>query len=514
MEVSLTTLEQARRANAAECEHTLAAYRRLFARFERLREQLGELGLACPGKPPPPEKLAQKVETTFAARSRDGIETVHHLYQQKGGLENLIQEAEARIQGLATDVQQGLNKLAQEAEAISKGREGLAGYVREAVPTGWPHADKSCVDALLRGVLEKLTAPETVEVRMHGDTLRKLQQARGQATRALADLVQGKRAVEAAVQKIHTRRVAERNAEHSRQITNELSKSLAAPKSIDEFFRETAPVTKPNEAEDKTLSKLEKLFVDIAMLRPSGVWAELEEKAREIRSERGGAERQMRYEALVVECGTLIKVQRELGQWRTMIEGMIDRAAHVQGPAVQAIVAELESLLRAGRVVDLKVLGKRLEAAIQEEEKRREREQKRRAVLESLAALGYEVEEGSMQTALVQAGKVLIRKPDEEEYAVELVANTDFSLFQTTLVRFADTKEVSAQQRLRDKEHDETWCSDHARMREALDRVGLASEFKMKFPVGHQPATVIVDPTRIGKRRKAKVAVGRQARAS
>ena len=523
MEVSLTTLEQARRVNAAECEQTLAAYRRLLARFEQLRAQLGGLGLESPGDPTRIEKLMQKVQTTFAARSRDGgIETVRELHQRKGSLEKLIREAEGRIQGLAVEVQQGLSKLAQETEAISKGRDNLADYVREAVPTGWPKADKNRVDSVLCEVLEPVTAPGPIEARMHGDTLRKVQVARDQTARSLDDLLRGKLAVQEAVQKIHARRVAERNADHSRQITNELSKSLAAPKTIDDFLRESTPVTKPNEAEDKTVAKLERLFADIAVLRPSGVWAELEKKSCRIRSERSAAERQMRYEALVVECSTLIKVQRELEQWCGTLEGMIDRAAHVQGPAVQTIVAELETLLRVGRITDVTALGKRLDAAIKDEETRIEREQKRRAVLESLAALGYEVEEGSMQTALVQAGKVFIRKPGEQDYAVELVANTDFSIFQTAMVRFADTDEMGEQQRLRDKEREETWCGDHALLREALDRAGMASQFKMKLAPGQHPVRVVIkaDPrghpgqTRSEPGRKVKSAPLRQSKAS
>lgn len=492
MEVSLTTLEQARSANAAECERTLAAYRRLLARFEQLREQLGRLGLESPGDPTRIEKLLQQVEMTFAKRSRDGgIETVRELHQRKGNLEKLIREAEGRIQGLAVEVQSGLSKLAQEAEAISEGREHLNAYVRETVPTGWPHADKNRIDALLFGVLETVTAPGLVEARMHGDTLRKVQGARDQAAHALDALCQGKLAVQEAVQKIHARRVAERNADHARQIMSDLSKTLAPLKTIDDFLRESAPVTKPSEAEDKTVAKLERLFADIAVLRPSGVWEELEEKSRRIRSERSAVERQIRYEALVVECGALIKVQRELEQWRGTLEGMIDSAAHVQVPAVQVIVTELISLLRAGRVVDVTALGKRLDAAIKEGETRIVREQKRRAVLESLAALGYEVEEGSMQTALVQAGKVFIRKPGEQDYAVELVANTDFSIVQTAMVRFADTAEMGEQQRLRDKEREESWCGDHALLREALDRAGVASPFKMKLAPGQHPVRVV-----------------------
>lgn len=522
MEVSLTTLEQARRANRAECEQTLAAYRRLLARFEQLREQLGGLGLESPGDPTRIEKLVQQVEKTFAARSRDGIETVHHLYQQKGNLEKLLQQAEARIQGLATEVQQGLNKLAQESKAISKGREDLANYVRGAVPNGWPKADKNRVDLALCEVFEKVTVPGPVEAIMHKDTLRKVQEARAQAARSLDELLQGKLAVEEAVQKIHSKRIAERNAEHSRQITHELSKDLDAPKTIDDFLREFIPVTKSNEAEDKTVAKLERLFADIAVLRPSGVWAELEEKSRRIRSERSAAERQMRYEALVVECSTLIQAQRQLEQWRGTVEGMIDRAAHIQGPTVKNIVTELESLLRAGRVVDVTALGKRLDAAITEEEALKEREHKRRAVLESLAALGYEVEEGSMQTALVQAGKMFIRKPGEQDYAVELVANTDFSMFQTAMVRFADTAEMSEQQRLRDKEHEETWCGDHALLREALDRAGMASQFKMRLAPGQHPVRVVIKADHSGNPgerrgepgRKVKSKALRQSKAS
>jgi hypothetical protein len=106
-----------------------------------------------------------------------------------------------------------------------------------------------------------------------------------------------------------------------------------------------------------------------------------------------------------------------------------------------------------------------------------------------------------METALVEAGRIEIRKPGDRDYAVEVVANADFTKVQTEMVRYAATTDSTTQQRWRDKEREEAWCEDHARLRAALAERGMEASFSFKLGAGLKPVRVIADHTgQSGKR--------------
>ena len=75
----------------------------------------------------------------------------------------------------------------------------------------------------------------------------------------------------------------------------------------------------------------------------------------------------------------------------------------------------------------------------------------------------------------------------------EMVVDEDLSMLQTTMVRHAETEEMSDQQRLRDKEREEAWCADHARLREKMAANGMETQFKLKIAAGEHPVKVVVD---------------------
>jgi hypothetical protein len=200
-------------------------------------------------------------------------------------------------------------------------------------------------------------------------------------------------------------------------------------------------------------------------------------------------------EALLMECAARLKDRRQFARWREEAQQLIDSAAHLDDAAVGGIVSELRRLLTAGRVADLEALRLRLRAAIETAEARREREQRRRALVESVRSLGYETSEG-METALVQGGRLVLRRPGEEEYAVELVTDPALNQVQTALVRYAETAEMTEQQKRRDREREEHWCEDHAQLREAMAARGFESQFKMRLRPGEHPVKVVVDQAR------------------
>jgi hypothetical protein len=97
-----------------------------------------------------------------------------------------------------------------------------------------------------------------------------------------------------------------------------------------------------------------------------------------------------------------------------------------------------------------------------------------------------------METALVKAGKVLLQKGGEPEYAVEMVSDSDLSLLQTAMIRYADNAEMTEQQSLRDRELEEAWCDDHRYIRQKLAERGFAAEFKLQIPAGEHPIKVVL----------------------
>jgi hypothetical protein len=103
----------------------------------------------------------------------------------------------------------------------------------------------------------------------------------------------------------------------------------------------------------------------------------------------------------------------------------------------------------------------------------------RTAVLDALAALGYEVREG-MSTAWVEQGRIVVHKPDETTYGVELTAPATRSVFQARVVT------TVADNRQRDKEVEETWCAEFSKLRELVAQAG----FETNIVEAKSPGTV------------------------
>ena len=94
---------------------------------------------------------------------------------------------------------------------------------------------------------------------------------------------------------------------------------------------------------------------------------------------------------------------------------------------------------------------------------------RRRAVLEGLARLGYEVR-GSMVTAWARDGRVVVHKPGSQDYGVELGAPADASRVQVRLV--GSDRPGSGRSAERDRDHEVGWCGDFSELREHLAVAG------------------------------------------
>lgn len=483
-EVSETTLRNARRGNRAECDGTLAEYRRLFRQYSELTDRARSVEVAAPSPATDPARMAKRVDTVFANQTNDGIAVVHELYREKQLLESHLSQLAAAVQEQVAALQRRVRELRREAGKLREDRLQFERGLENAIPKNWPETEAARIRAQALAASPQIAIPDALESAENPAEIARLRHAESVAAQARGAL--DATALQFAQDVRDT---------HARLVTAKLAVGRSPTETLAEFLAKQASTTAPKNpatAADTYAEKADHLLAELSLLQDHASWSSLRNRASAIDRAAAPAARRTQYEALLLDCSVLLKQTRAHAAWRARLEALLDRTSAVSAPALTPLREQLQNSLRAGVVTDTSALEQELTAAVAAENKHRQAEERRQAVLDSLAAIGYEIDGAPLETAVVRAGKVMIRKPGSEEYAVEMVVNPEMSLLQTAMVRFADTADLSEQQRLRDIEHEESWCGDHARLREELTRRGFDAAFKLKLPSGQHPVRIVV----------------------
>lgn len=109
---------------------------------------------------------------------------------------------------------------------------------------------------------------------------------------------------------------------------------------------------------------------------------------------------------------------------------------------------------------------------------------RREAILKGLSELGYEVRE-NMATAWAEDGRIVVRKPNEKGYGVELGAVEDAERMQVQLVSFEQSNEASKASQ--DLDRETIWCSEFSRLKSLLEKSGTALHIEKALPIGAKP---------------------------
>lgn len=469
--------------------------RKLEARFRRTKDDLAAVAARLRALGEESDELQENLEEL--SRRADEMMQQGQCEQAVALLASSVDAVEHRRRLLELSIERRIGELQRRyIELSARGTELAAArqhfeiFAQTATPPDWPAAERERIAALCRAALDQVTVPAALAADLSEEGARRLKESEEQMKAAERTLEQARQELSAEVNRTQGRLMADRLGISAARTTT-LADWLAA---------RPAAVATPSAAESGILKKLDALMVQIGALQDTAGWAELMRRAEAVRAETDADRRRRLYESLVLESGQRLKHLRATQAWIAEVDALVEEAEPYAGTAVDTVAAALCDLRRAGRPEDLTPWRDRLAAAQQRELARLEHERKRHAILESLAALGYETSEG-METALAQAGKVVIRKPGDEEYAVEVVSDANLSMMQTTMVRYTDAPDMTEQQRQRDCEREEEWCADHARLRERLAKQGLATNFKLKFPSGEHPVKVVRKDQRPAARR-------------
>lgn len=114
-------------------------------------------------------------------------------------------------------------------------------------------------------------------------------------------------------------------------------------------------------------------------------------------------------------------------------------------------------------------------------------EARRKAILNGLAQLGYEVHEG-METAWANDGQIVAKKPSLPGYGVEIGGQARTGRIQVRTVAVTADRDTR-----RDKDVESLWCSEFSRLQELLAKQGDNLIIERALGVGTVPLKISLD---------------------
>ncbi len=264
---------------------------------------------------------------------------------------------------------------------------------------------------------------------------------------------------------------------------------------------ETTTPTRPQALADPHRQRLEKcwqLLGEISTGEHSPEIEALSAKARLITTTPAD-QQALLLDSLALELSTHLQHQRVTRAWREELEILLTQLDEIRSPVAaewrQRLTAALTQSPFPESNPNLLVEARSwIDQTIVEEI----REEQRAAVLRALAATGYEVREG-MAAAWVEQGRIVLRKPNESIYGVELSAPAQGSAVQTRVVALGD----SPRDPQRDLEVEETWCGEFEKARTVLDEAGFKASLVQAHPAGSIPLKTVVIPLASGNKRQS-----------
>lgn len=173
-------------------------------------------------------------------------------------------------------------------------------------------------------------------------------------------------------------------------------------------------------------------------------------------------------DSLTIELNGLLKAHQERNDDAARIKAQIALLEREGSREAQELIQIARAFFASARMADVRDWERRTEEFLKTSRAKANVLHQRKALLSGLTALGYEVREG-MATALVEKGRLVVKKPAEAEYGVEIVSGGATGRLQVRMVSFQSTSNPT-----RDKDIEVIWCGEFSQLQASLGRAGHA----------------------------------------
>jgi hypothetical protein len=202
------------------------------------------------------------------------------------------------------------------------------------------------------------------------------------------------------------------------------------------------------------------------------------------------ARRSLLADSLLLDLAIAVKNGRERARLLSDLRARHAELSEMKSVEAASLRSEIDQSLSKVSPGNEAALIQRADFLIEAEVQATAAEERRRAVLEGLADLGYEVSEG-MATAWVNGGRVVLRKAANPGYGVELSGGSKSDLLQVRAVAFGNSSE--SRDTSRDRDIETIWCGEFGRLQSLIAKDGGHLAIEHARPVGQFPLKVVED---------------------
>jgi hypothetical protein len=193
--------------------------------------------------------------------------------------------------------------------------------------------------------------------------------------------------------------------------------------------------------------------------------------------------RALKLDSLLIELATESREHKKRRGLQNELSLLKSQADALRGKKAEELSRQIEKAINTEKVRDLEKFLDGFAREIDELIVAQSVEQGREALIEALDSVGYRVTEG-MNTAVVENGKLVVRKPAEEAYGVEVQSIAVTGKFQIRLVSGLPDSERSAKD---DQAEEERWCKELENISQILDKSGIDLGIEKALSPGAKP---------------------------
>ena len=217
-----------------------------------------------------------------------------------------------------------------------------------------------------------------------------------------------------------------------------------------------------------------------------------------IAKEPSSSRRSLLTDSLILDLASHCRVRKEKESSLTLMREVHAELRRFSSKAAKDLAIALSKAIDSEDTTNGALLKEKGLALVREETKAMAGVSRREAILKGLAELGYEVRE-NMATAWAEDGRIVIQKPNEKGYGIELASVADAEKFQVQLVSLEQSTEAAKLSRDRDRET--IWCSEFGRLQSLLEKSGSELIIEKAIPAGVKPLKQ-VEATSLNSRRE------------
>ncbi len=243
---------------------------------------------------------------------------------------------------------------------------------------------------------------------------------------------------------------------------------------------------------DTETTRIERQLAELSFLLDAHAVTELEMRLAKLEQETSEQQRKLLLDSLTVVLASRVMAARERNAAIARLEAL---AAELQslgtaGASQRAasVLSELSAL--TGDLASLTALEQNTAKALAAERESVIARARRAAVLQGLASLGYQINEG-METAWVDSGRVVVKRPSQAGYGVELGGKTETGRLQVRVVALRSSGDAADTSR--DQDAERMWCSDFSTLQSHIASEGGGLVIERALGVGATPLKVVED---------------------